>query len=635
MYRSMRRTMAIGAFLLMVMATTWVVSASPIAHAASTLMVTTTTDPNTCTKSTFSLRCAINQANTDQSGDTITFTIPHSDSGCLGSVCTIQPPSSFFPLLNLTANNTIINGYTQPGARPNTNPLSAGDNAILTIRLDGGKAPLQMNNVVSGSGDTIKGLDLTNFNTAIMTSGTGHVTVQGNFIGIAPDGSTGVLNTNGVQDNTNGGGLTVGGTNPADRNVISGNFTGVSLGNGDTFQGNIVGLNAAGNTPIDNLLKGEIPGDGILAGSNTLIGGTTSGAGNVISGNASGIRESGNSNVIEGNLVGTDVTGRVAIGNEEGITFTSSNSTIGGTVAAARNIVSGNFNFGIDMGEGSGNVVEGNYIGTDVTGTVAVANGGANGATPQNSAGLLLSTSVQNASNNTIGGTTSAARNVISGNAFNGVQIAVTQTRGGGTGNTENNLLEGNFIGLDATGTKALGNGTNGVFIASEQGSSSQQILNNRIKGNIIAHNGKSGILVGSSASDTAVHTPISQNSMFANGGLGIDLAPQGIVNCNTNPPGPNDYTPCPVITQATTTQVSGTAPANSKVEVFIASNEPNALRHGEGQTFLGSVLVNGSGKWNLPLAVGQVARGQLVTATTTRGSPAETSEFAANVAIQ
>ncbi|GAC1391784.1 MAG: hypothetical protein NVSMB38_13240 [Ktedonobacteraceae bacterium] len=412
--------------------------------------------------------------------------------------------------------------------------------------------------------------------------------------------------------------------------MISGNATGVGLANGDTFQGNIVGLNAAGNAAIDNLLGGGIPGDGIGDGGNALIGGTTSGAGNVISGNASGIRMNASSK-IEGNLIGTDVTGKVAIGNEEGITYTGGNSTIGGLIPTARNIISGNFNFGIDIA-GSGMVVEGNFIGTDVTGTMALGNGGNNGATAQNNAGVLLSAGQTSATHNIVGGSTSAARNVISGNAFNGIQITVTSRF---NANTENNLVEDNFIGLDATGTQALANGTEGVFIAHEMGFGGQ-LLNNAVTNNVIAHNGKSGILIGASSTDV-VHSPISQNSLFANGGLGIDLVPEGVVNCTTNPPGPNDYTPCPVITQATPTQINGTAPTGATVEVFIASNEQNDQGHGEGQTFLGSASAsaNGSGKWNLTLAAGTVAQGQLVTATaTTIGTTTETSEFAANVAV-
>ena len=159
------------------------------------------------------------------------------------------------------------------------------------------------------------------------------------------------------------------------------------------------------------------------------------------------------------------------------------------------------------------------------------------------------------------------------------------------------------------------------MLVATFQGLGGQ-VLNNSIHNNVIADNGQSGVLVGNSATDSTVHTPISQNSLFANGGLGIDLAPQGVINTNTNPPGPNDYVQAPVIAQATTTQISGTAPANSTIELFVATNEADDQGHGEGQTFLGSTTSTASGSWSLGLGSGQVAHGQLVTATTTtRGS--------------
>src|SRR5438132_894854 len=159
----LRGALAAGAALVLLLSATFGVLA-PSAHAASTLIVTTTADPSTCTTASFSLRCAIHQANADGSGDTITFNIPTADPGCMRSVCTISITDPLFS--QLTANNTTINGYTQPGARPNTNPLSSGDNAVLTIRLDGG-SPGGNGLSVTGSGDTVKGLDLTNFNDAL------------------------------------------------------------------------------------------------------------------------------------------------------------------------------------------------------------------------------------------------------------------------------------------------------------------------------------------------------------------------------------------------------------------------------------------------------------------------------------
>src|SRR5262249_19659932 len=131
----------------------------------------------------------------------------------------------------------------------------------------------------------------------------------------------------------------------------------------------------------------------------------------------------------------------------------SANNTIGGTAAGARNVISGN-NPGVwfTCTSGSANLVEGNFIGTDVTGTAALGSG---------FAGVD-----RRADDNTIGGTTAGARNVISGNLGDGVLIL---------SGARKNLVQGNFIGTDVTGTKSLGsNSSNGVRIAS---SSSDNII--------------------------------------------------------------------------------------------------------------------------------------------------------------
>ncbi len=134
--------------------------------------------------------------------------------------------------------------------------------------------------------------------------------------------------------------------------------------------------------------------------------------------------------------------------------------------------------------------------------------------------------------------------------------------------------------------------------------------------GNVIADNAQSGVLIGASSTETTTHSAVQQNVIFANGGLGIDLAPQGVVNCTTPPPGPNDNTPCPVIQSATTTQVRGTACSNCSVDVFSASNEADDQGHGEGQIFLGRATADTTGAWSLILTPGQIATGQQVTAT-------------------
>jgi len=196
-------------------------------------------------------------------------------------------------------------------------------------------------------------------------------------------------------------------------------------------------------------------------------------------------------NVIEGNFIGTDVTGTQALGNTwAGVQLTggSANNKIGGTAASARNVISGN-NYGVwfTSTNSSGNLVQGNFIGTDVSGTAALGN---------HFAGVDI-----RADDNTIGGTTAGAGNVISGNDQDGVLIE---------GGASKNLVEGNFIGTDVTGTKPLGNNSNGVHIL--HGSSSDNIIGGPTPaigmtgaGNVISSNGRNGVAIEKGAPNNQV----------------------------------------------------------------------------------------------------------------------------------
>ena len=167
------------------------------------------------------------------------------------------------------------------------------------------------------------------------------------------------------------------------------------------------------------------------------IGGTTTLDENVISGNtASGIQlEATGSDVVEGNLVGTDITGKSAVPNSIGHLYreaAASGNTIGGTVAGAANVVSGNTSTGIEISYYGGNLIEGDLIGTDITGKSAVPN----------SIGVLID---DNSTGNTIGGTVSGSANIISGNSSDGIFID------GGS----STIIQGNTVGS----SPGLGNG--------------------------------------------------------------------------------------------------------------------------------------------------------------------------------
>ncbi len=345
--------------------------------------------------------------------DTIAFAI--SGTG----VHTITPLS----LLPAILEPVIIDGYSQSGASANTNPVGMGLNTVIAIEIAGGNAFLSV--LSGGAGSTIKGLNIHgNSGGIVLNSGSSGSMIQGCFIGTNPAGTAaGSGNTNGVVIGSASN--LIGGTTPAARNLISGNATsGIAFGfltgeNSNVIQGNLIGTNAAGNAAIANAGAGiflDTPGS-----TNTLIGGTVAGAGNVISGNTTdGIQLTGlvatPATTIQGNFIGTDVTGSVAIGNGGyGVDVISGNNanTIGGTSSSASNLISGNVQGGIFLGSVQ-NVVEGNRIGTNAAGTGGLGNLG-----PGVNVG---------ASNNAIGGILAGASNIIAFNGSDGVAVGAGDT---------------------------------------------------------------------------------------------------------------------------------------------------------------------------------------------------------------
>ncbi|MBI5383588.1 MAG: HYR domain-containing protein, partial [Verrucomicrobia bacterium] len=403
---------------------------------ASEFIVTTTVDSGPG-----SLRQAILDANGSPGTDTIAFNIggagPH----------TIQPLS---PLPTITYP-VIIDGYTQPGASPNT--LAQGNNAVLKIELDGSlSGPTVHGLYVIAGNSAIRGLVINRFSAAgiYLYVGDDNV-IQGNFIGTDTSGT--VSRGNGGGWGSDGPGVLadassrnrIGGALPEHRNLISGNGVGVYINDAERnlVQGNYIGTDKSGTAAVPNSGRA-----GVFLFCNAgwdwgddLIGGAGPGEGNLISGNGSvGLSFNSRRTVVQGNLIGTDVTGTRSLPNSFGVDA-GSDALIGGTAHGAGNLISGNIYDGLGLG-GTGTRVEGNLIGSDLTGTSALGNG-------RN--GIHC-----NGAEHTIGGATPGCRNIISGNAAYGIEIG----GGGSTGNR----VQGNFIGTDITGTAALGN-SEGVFI--------------------------------------------------------------------------------------------------------------------------------------------------------------------------
>lgn len=240
---------------------------------------------------------------------------------------------------------------------------------------------------------------------------------------------------------------------------------------GSKLSGAVSGLSVySSNNVINGLFIHGFHNGIVVLGSNNTIGGPAPREGNVISANAQtglSIQAAASRNTIHGNFVGTDVTGTVALGNREGLFIFGDaiENTIGGTLPGARNIISGNQTSGIAV-QTSGNAIIGNFIGTDVTGATALPN----------RFGVMVSYYVGH--DNVIGGTQEGARNVISGNDLYGIWINY-----GATANT----IVGNFVGVDNSGTVSLGNGAAGVLISG----SNQNTIGGTEKGagNIISGN--------------------------------------------------------------------------------------------------------------------------------------------------
>jgi hypothetical protein len=273
-------------------------------------------------------------------------------------------------------------------------------------------------------GSKIRGLVLDHWYSREISLESGSSTVSGNFLGTDPAGTVGLPGSNGTTGifvfNTSPSNNTIGGTAPADRNVISGHPGGaitILAASQTTIQGNFIGTDATGTQAIVNQ-------NGVNSTAGTvMIGGTLSGAGNLISGSTQfGISFGGGSTtaIIQGNYIGTDVTGTTAIPNLGGpgvLLNNAAGATIGGSAVGAGNVISGNGQSGIMADNGTGHVIQGNFIGTDVTGTLALGNGFIVGSA--DFGGVYLN----GTTNATIGGGNAGEGNMIAFNRGNGVTV--------------------------------------------------------------------------------------------------------------------------------------------------------------------------------------------------------------------
>ncbi len=597
------------------------------------------------------------------------------------------------------------------GNKIGTDP--AGARAISNV-TDGVTILGGIANLIGGTNATARNIISGNGGRGVMIVANGGTSnlIQGNHIGTDVQGSAKIANGFGGVEIANASSNTIGGTIIGAGNLISGNsLSGVSITGSNAVanvvQGNLLGTDATGAYSLGNARNGVF----ISGVSGNLIGGTNAGARNIISGNTqNGIQivdYRARSNSIQGNFIGTDATGTLSAGNGlSGVRIESPANTLGGTNASMRNIISGNANNGavrLDLSSASNNVIAGNFIGTDVTGLMAL---------PNSTLGIFIT----NAPRNLVGGTLAGARNLISGNSRNGIYIA-------GVG-AYSNVIQGNYIGTDLTGTQALPNGIAldppGVAVAggvdidrapsnliggTEPGAGNLisgnyrdgltvgavGATNNVIQGNLIGtqadgasplgnetHNvdirtpgGANNTLIGGitpAAGNTVAYTLsagpgydgirirdgntgvlIRGNSTFGNAlsatALGIDLGNNGINgndSCDGDA-GANLSQNFPVLTNALSagvaTRIEGSlnSSANGTFLLQFYANTAKAVSDcGEGRTYLGSTNVTTDGScranFNVVLPVG-VPAGQFISSTASDANN-NTSEFGTNVTV-
>jgi CSLREA domain-containing protein len=460
---SIRLTVCALLLLAMMLTPTAVLQADPIDP-----IVTSSgdTDDGVCDGDHCTLREAIHAANANPGRDTIRFAIPGAGPH------TIRPNSA----LPALTDPVTIDGYTQGDAHPNTNPRGQGLNTLLRIEIDGSNA--------------------------------------GNVNGITLAG----------------------------------------LSSGSMIRG--LAINRFGGSGI------ELSGNGAMT--------------------------------ITGNFVGTDVNGTLALGNRLGIGGSNSfQNTIGGTTAEASNLISGNWEAGIALfNHFAFSTFQGNFIGTDITGLSKLGNG----------KGVVVA-----AWHNTV------RDNLISGNNSHGIDI---------TGSHSNNtLIEGNWIGTDVTGMRTLGNGGSGIYSRGTM---------NTIDKNVIWGNQENGI----TGISGFYATPLRGNSIFANAKLGIDAGDNGVT---PNQPGGASNYPSLSATKGGNGEtiieaaLNGTSTTTYVLE-FFANSACDPSGYGEGQLALKSpvtVTTDAQGNVTAKFTTTLPADKPFVTAVSTdAGSNYESSEF-------
>jgi titin len=397
---------------------------------------------------------------------------------------------------------------------------------------------------------------------AIAFFGTSENHILGNYIGTDASGTAvlgneqvGVLIDLWAMNNTIGPG-----------NLISGNGdAGVMIQNyaaGNTVRGCLIGTDHTGAHPLPNGLAGITL---LVGAADNLVGGDTSEARNVISGNGDiGVHlqdaETVRNKVI-GNYVGTNAEGTLPLPNGRfgvAASLGAKDNLIGGTTANERNVLSGNGYSGVQLQDAgtTGNAVLGNYIGIDATGTAALGN---------ETLGVAV---FLGSTNNTVGGTMPGSRNVVSGNGKDGI----------GFWSASGNQIVGNLIGTDASGNTCVPNGGCGLYMVN---ASTRNMVGPE---NLIRCNNGGGVCI---VGPDSLYNTVTRDTIHDNNGLPIDLI---------------DF-PQPVPPLAITgflpgsNTVLGVTEPNYRVEIFANPSAAPAA-----WAYLGEATANAEGNFDLRL---------------------------------
>jgi parallel beta-helix repeat protein len=586
----------------------------------STFWVTNTLDDGSAN----SLRWAINHANADADPlSNISFNIP--GAGVQTITLTSALPDITHPV--------VIDGYTQTGSSANTHAMTdpdPSDNAVRLITLSRGL-------VITGGGSTVEGLVMQN------PSGVEVIGVGGNLI--AGNELSGIF----IEDASYN---KIGGSDPRARNLIgssvgagaNGIFLLTSPGtatNNNEVVGNFIGLNASGTATLQPSSHGGV---GVLMEVFDGVSDNNHIQGNVIAGYAGAVVVEGQSfgsysevtgDLFEGNRIGTNASGTAGLGNGTGVYFNRTgptfNFTTGGNIM--RNNLISDCGTAISIAsEEAGDLVEGNLIGTDASGTHPIPNSvgifeGANNTAVTSNTIEFNDTGIDLAgSNNVITGNTIAYNSGLAADSGSGVRVAYY---GEATGNRiEGNAIYGNSgPGVWIVGGPLVSGGTYATGIS--------------IRGNSIHDNGGLGIDLGDIPYDSHANVATDPSQWYISAPDGVTLNDSHSLTSQGQVVGPNHFQDYPLLSSVTAAgghvTITGTLLADAGLPMhleFFANAAPDAGGHVEGQTFLNAadVTIAADGTFSVTISTSATI-GPFLAATATDAA-GDTSEFSAEVVV-